>query len=109
MRWNGMYSVSGPGYGPDMRAAERFASTYNHSVRVQNCAQMEYAEGTRALDEGINDAYVSDATRTAERCDGFRPVRGWTIAQSVAARIDGVMHPANARTRQSHKSIYAIY
>lgn len=61
------------------------------------------------------DAYrarlVSEATRTADRCDGFHPMMGHSIAQTVMMKIEGVHMPRSGAhdLRRTPGSIYAVY
>lgn len=52
---------------------------------------------------------VTPATRAADRCDGFQPMEGFTIAQTVSMKIHGAHMPHHRGTRQGASSIYAAY
>ncbi len=52
---------------------------------------------------------VSHNTLVCEQVDGFHPMNGESIAQTVMGKIEGAHHPANAGTRQGATSRYAAY
>lgn len=54
---------------------------------------------------------VTPATRYEDRCAAFHPMDGYTIAQTVAMKIEGVHRPLEGAhdTRKTPMHTYAVY
>lgn len=57
---------------------------------------------------GILVNLVTPATRAADGCDGFHPMAGYTIAQTVAMKIEGA-HAVKNKSRMSVQHWRAVY
>ena len=86
---------------PDMTNARAAVYALQEPL-VQQCPEL-------TIDRVIASYCVGHATAREDRCDCFLPMGGYTIAQTVAMKIDGAHMPENVGTRQGANSIYACY